>query len=311
MTNLTEILTLASSRLNIIVGIFLFIIGIIGNCLNIYVFTRPVYRNTTSGLYLLACSIASCIQIIHTLLFRILSDGFQVSIVKSNDYYCEIRNLIAAVGSLCAIYYPCWTSFDQFISTSRNSITRQNWSSKRFVSRVIFLTILFWFIIFLPNSIFTRALNNNCINNNKIIIYIYSYGITPISYVILPIILFTYFNIGIVKNLRDTPVFIVSNTNKRMARQVHRMLVPQLIILILSGVPFALQLLYSSATISTTKDANRIAIENLIGHITRLLFYLNYVSSFYIYILMSSEFRRIIQNLFHRQNIVLYHATQL
>jgi hypothetical protein len=82
-----------------------------------------------------------------------------------------------------------------------------------------------------------------------------------------------------------------------MARQVHRMLVPQLIILILSGLPFVSQTLYATATASIVKGTDRLAIENLIGQITRLLFYLNYISSFYIYVITSNEFRRIIQNI--------------
>jgi len=77
-----------------------------------------------------------------------------------------------------------------------------------------------------------------------------------------------------------------------MAKQVQRMLVPSLSILILSGIPFAIQTLYSTATALIMKNANRLAIENLLGQITRLLFYLNYVSSFYIYISMSNEFRK-------------------
>jgi hypothetical protein len=309
MTNLIEILTSASMWLNILVGIFIFIFGIIGNCLNIYVFTRNAYRNTTSVIYLLAFSVASCVQIINTLLPRILSNGFQISIVKSSDLYCQIANFISAIASLCAIAYPCWASFDQFVSTSRNAMTRANWSSKQFAYRAILYTILFWCIIFIPNCIYTRALDNTCISNNIIIINIYSFVITPITYIILPIIFVTYFNIGIVKNLRITPIVSVSNTNKRMAKQVRRMLMPQLIILILSGLPFAMQSIYSAATISTMKDADRIAIETLIGHITRLLFYLNYVSSFYIYILMSNEFRKIVRNLFRRKNIVSQNPT--
>jgi hypothetical protein len=285
------------------------VFGMIGNCLNIYIFTRHIYRNTTSVHYLLACSVASCIQLIHTLLLRILSDGFHIYIATSNHYYCRIRNLISAVTSLCGISYPCWASFGQFISTSRNAATRVRWSSKQFVNRAIFCTILFWLIVYLPNSIFTQASGTICIINNKIIIFTYSYVIIPITYCMLPVISFTYFNIGIVKNLRYTTAVLVSNSNKRMARHVQQMLVPQLIILILSGIPFTLQTLYSTSTIFISKDANRIAIENLISHITRLLFYLNYVSSFYIYALMSREFRTIVQSLFKKRNTSTSHTT--
>jgi hypothetical protein len=94
-----------------------------------------------------------------------------------------------------------------------------------------------------------------------------------------------------------------------MARQVLRMLVPQLIILIASGLPFTIQILYSAATRLITKGSNQQAIENLIVTITRLLFYLNYISSFYIYTLMSNEFRRIVFDLFYKETEIFPHGT--
>ena len=310
MSDLTNTLALIVQWLNIIVGILILTFGLVGNCLNVYVFTRHVYRNATAVHYLLAGSVASCIQLINTLLLRILTDGFYVVIGAWNDRYCQTHNLIAAVASLCAITYPCWASFDQFISTSRNPIIRLKWNSKRIVIPAIFLTMLFWLIISIPLNIFSRAFGSTCRSTYPITSFIYAYGVIPIGYGILPIILLIYSNIGIINNLRNAPVVIVSNVNRRMARQVHRMLVPQLIILILSGVPFILQTMYATATATMVKGTDRLAIENIIGHITRLFFYLNYISSFYIYILTSSEFRRIIQNLFyHRHNILSRHVT--
>lgn len=309
MTSLVDIFTLISIWLNILVGLSLFIFGIGGNCLIIYVFTRPIYRNTTSVIYLVAFSVASCIQIIHTLGPRILSDGFQVPIVKSNILYCQFRNIISSTASLCAISYPCWASFDQLILTSRNAATRLQWSSKRFAYRTIAATALFWFIVDLPLGIFTTAIGSVCTYSNSIVTIIYSYIIIPLVYGIIPTILFAYVNIRIVNNLRIAPIAIVSNTNKRMSKQVQRMLVPQLIVLILSGFPFAIQTVYATATAYTPKDATRVAIEPLIGHITRLLFYLNFVSAFYIYVVMSKEFRKVVKNLVYKQNIVSAHAS--
>jgi hypothetical protein len=94
-----------------------------------------------------------------------------------------------------------------------------------------------------------------------------------------------------------------------MARQVLRMLVPQLIILIASGLPFTIETLYSAATMLIKKGSNQQAIENLIVTITRLLFYLNYISSFYIYTLMSNEFRRIVFDLFDKETEIFPHGT--
>ena len=294
MENLSETLASIVVWLNIILGLLILVCGMIGNCGNIYVFSKPVYRKTNAGIYLLLASIASIIQLVHTLLPRILSDGFQIPIVQSNDRYCQSRFIISGVASLCGISYPCWASFDQFMCTSRNAIRRTRWNSKRFLYQSMIFTILFWLIVFLPGSILSKSSRTICTIANPLVNRIYAYGVVSISYCLLPITFLLYFNYGIVKNLCHAPVFTVTNTNKRMARQVHRMLVPQLIILILSGLPFISHTLYSTGTASIMKSQDRLAIENLIGHLTRLLFYLNYISSFYVHMLTSTEFRKII-----------------
>ena len=74
-------LILSAQWLNIIAGSLLFIFGVIGSLLTIYVFTRPTFQNASSVRYLLAGSIASLVQLIHTLLPRILTDGFDISSV--------------------------------------------------------------------------------------------------------------------------------------------------------------------------------------------------------------------------------------
>ncbi|CAF2947117.1 unnamed protein product [Rotaria sp. Silwood2] len=85
MTNLIETLILITTWLNIIVNIFMCILGIIITCLAIYVFTRHRFPNSISTVYLLACSIACCIQLIQTFLPYSLSSGVEVITINSNN----------------------------------------------------------------------------------------------------------------------------------------------------------------------------------------------------------------------------------
>jgi hypothetical protein len=90
-------------KLIIIVGIIMFIMGLIGNLLNICVFTawshsRRIgnYNNanlaSNSPLYLLASSIANLIFIIYPLLTRILFDGYQYKVTQDTVFiFCKIR----------------------------------------------------------------------------------------------------------------------------------------------------------------------------------------------------------------------------
>lgn len=305
MNTIVEDLILTSRLLNIFIGVPMFILGIVGNLLLMFIFTRSKFRYVSSVQYLLASTVTNSIQLLQTLLPRILSEGFAIALVKSNSSYCKVRNYIAAVVSLCSIFYLCWASFDQFISTSRNAHTRSSWTSKKFVIIAVFSTFIFLLIVHIPVIVFTEAIGESCTITNIFCIYVYAYGITPFTYTLFPMIIITYCSIGIVRNLKRSRFVGVIQMNKYLARQVRRMLIPQLIILIISGIPHSIQTVYSVATMSIEKHPIRIAVENVILNTVRLLFYLNYVGSFYIYVLMSSEIRHDFKKLFCQRTNIL------
>ncbi|CAF1172160.1 unnamed protein product [Rotaria sp. Silwood1] len=84
-----------TDKVMIILGISLYILGLIGNVLNICVFTLwsrserkvngniLINRTNNSSLYLLTSSCANLIQILYPLLINIIFDGFQYP--KTND----------------------------------------------------------------------------------------------------------------------------------------------------------------------------------------------------------------------------------
>ncbi|CAF1071130.1 unnamed protein product [Adineta ricciae] len=310
MSNIAPELVLTSRWLNIIAGIALFAFGLVGNCFNIYIFTRPRFRRAPSVQYLLAGSIANLIQLGQTLLPRILGDGFGIPIIQSSTIHCQIRLTLAAVATLCSISYPCWASFDHAVSTSQYASTRHYYTSKRFVYCAIFGTVFFWFIVYVPSTLHIRATKEVCAGSNYIITCIYSYGISPAAYSILPIALICYLNYRIVRNLQQMKrVNSIGVRNTRLVRQVRRMLIPQLIVLIISGIPFSIQTIYSVGTMAMSKDSVRQAAEGVILNLVRLLFYLNYVCSFYVYIVKSSEIRHECGKMFGKRYPILPQGT--
>ena len=87
-----------SHYLMIIVGILMFILGIIGNLLNICIFFRWSHPTNVSkdksnlstksngSLYLLVSSTSNLIIILYPLLTRIIFDGFQYSITEDSSF---------------------------------------------------------------------------------------------------------------------------------------------------------------------------------------------------------------------------------
>lgn len=66
----------------------------------------------------------------------------------------------------------------------------------------------------------------------------------------------------------------------------------------ISSIPYGIQFFYSAITLNLVKDKYRLAQENLFLHITRLSYYINFISAFYIYYISSKQIRLIIQRNF-------------
>ncbi|CAF0846430.1 unnamed protein product, partial [Rotaria sordida] len=179
------------------------ILGIFGAILTVLVFTkqRRFWRNPSIN-YLLAGAVMTGIHLPAIYLQSILVNGFGLGLFNTDDIACREHNYLLYMTTVAAISFPCWAAFDQYASTCRNASFRHRWSSIRIVRLTIICTIVFWTIVYLP-IIFVSGIVN-----------------------------------GTVRNLRG------ANDHRprgRLAKQVRRMLLPQLVVLVVSGVPFGFQ----------------------------------------------------------------------
>ena len=120
-----------------------------------------------------------------------------------------------------------------------------------------------------------------------------TYVFTPLVYGLGPAGVITYCTLGTVQNLRLSNI---RKSNEKLTKQVRAMLMPQLIILAISGIPFGFQGVYLEITSGNTKDAFQIALENFFGQVILIFYHFNYVFTFYIYLYKSSEFRKALKN---------------
>jgi hypothetical protein len=66
----------------------------------------------------------------------------------------------------------------------------------------------------------------------------------------------------------------------------------------ISSIPYGIQFVYAAITLNLTKDKYRLAQENLFLQITRLSYYINFISAFYIYYISSQQIRSVIKHHF-------------
>ncbi|CAF1259822.1 unnamed protein product [Adineta steineri] len=260
--------------LNYIFAIPMLILGITGSILIVIVITQKrTFRQNTNLTYLLAGAIMTGIHLPTIYIQMILVYGFNVSLMNTNEAACREHTYLRYVTTVAAISFPCWAAFDQYVGTSRSAIIRKRWGSLRVVRIVIVCTVIFWFLFYIPVIFFTGITNGVCNFKPSLYTTLNTYIFTPLVYGLGP----------------------VGRSHEKLAKQVRAMLIPQLIILAISGIPFGFQNIYLDITSHIAKDAKRIAIENFLGQVVLIFYHFNYVFTFYIYVYKSSEFRKVLK----------------
>lgn len=64
----------------------------------------------------------------------------------------------------------------------------------------------------------------------------------------------------------------------------------------ISSIPYGIQFFYAAITLNWKKDRRRLAEEHFVLQMTRLSYYVNFVSSFYIFYISSEQIRQIVRN---------------
>ena len=287
-------INLLTNLLNYIFAIPFLILGVIGSVFTIIVFTRgrSFRRNTTTN-YLLAGAIVTGIYLPTGYIQVILVYGFDISLLNTSNAACREYTYLRYVTTVAAISFPCWAAFDQFACTSRQAAFRNRWSTRRAARIIIVSDVVFWIIIYIPSIFYSKIINGVCALKPGAYARFNTYVFTPIVYGIGPAVVIIYCTRGTIKHLRST---IIRSYNQRLVKQVRAMIVPQLVILAISGIPFGFQGIYLDITSSVEKDAERMALERFFGQVITIFYHFNYVFTFYIYFYISSEVRKVLRH---------------
>jgi hypothetical protein len=281
--------------LNYVMAIPFLVLGIIGAILTVIIFTRQrLFWRNASITYLLAGATMTGIHLPLIYTQSILVHGFGLGIFNSNNMACREHNYLLYMTTVAAISFPCWAAFDQYASTSRNARFRNHWSSIRVVRWAIIGTVIFWSIAYLPIIFVSGIVDGACVLQKGVYTRLSNYFLTPLVYSVGPLTIMTIFTFGTIRNLRSIQGI---QRQDHLTKQVRRMLIPQLIVLGISGIPFGFEGIYLELTNGIEKDDFRLALETFFSQLILLLFHCNYVCPFYIYLYMSSEVRKDFKNL--------------
>jgi hypothetical protein len=166
-------------------------------------------------------------------------------------------------------------------------------------------TIIVWMIIAIPTLIFTlpmqlangkRVCASSSASWSKVLIYfinIVGYGMFPWFFMSL----FGCLTLRNIRNIRRQRIHPLPHAAlvrmTRVDKQLTSILFWQILICLVSSIPYCIQIIYDSVTQSISKTADRQAKENLSLQVVRLAFYFNYISMFYVNYVSSSIFRQL------------------
>ena len=107
-------------------GLFFLLMGLIGNGINIYVFsTTRVYRKTPCTFYFLVASIVNIIYILFNFTTRIVGNIYGIDFSNMSMIWCKTRQFLLYFLSLVTLTCSCLATIDQFLVTSRSVDLRQ------------------------------------------------------------------------------------------------------------------------------------------------------------------------------------------
>ncbi|CAF1459203.1 unnamed protein product [Adineta steineri] len=281
-------------------GMSLYGFGLVGGLLNTYVFSQSSLRSNPCCLFLLALNIVDILHIHNSLLIRVLQVGFRWDPIAIFPFICQLRYYIGYVLITLYMIFLTFASCERYASTCNRQSQWRRFSKPKNVSYTILGCIIICCLVclFIPFC-YSVTHGSACTVQNSICTTLTAvYTLIVIGFV--PPIFVTIFAWLTVRNLRiiryrsrSAPISYKTYLRIKDANeQFTSMLFMQIVIMLISSIPYASLMIYQLSTRHINKSPVRIAWEQLISQSIHLLIYLNYVSSAYIYLGTSPMYRQ-------------------
>ncbi|CAF1384188.1 unnamed protein product [Adineta steineri] len=291
-------------------AICLFFFGAVGNTLSIYVLTRPTFRSNSCACYLLASTLSGCGSVYINIPLRLLQQGYGIDAHAYSIPVCQFLNYI----QICIRALPIW--FVVLASIDRSSsVTLRGWSNIRVAYRVIPITVVFVFLIYIhePFNVTLVLPQRMCLFATST--YRLFFGIWDlIFWSSIPTSCMLCFGLLTIRHIRQgmrrvQALNTQNHSRRRQSKTDHQliqMLLIQSFVLCSTTIVLSIGNLYISITsINMVKTALQTAED------TYLLIVLNWVATagpcmnFYLFILSSQLFRHELINLLRWRQPVL------
>ena len=274
-----------------------FLLGFIGNLLNIAVFCRKHLRTNSCSIYFISTSIFNFLVIFFGIIPTIYTSYSSYDYSSYSSAYCKFRSYIVHVLLMISRSSVALACIDRFALCSPNVHIRAL-NQRHIAIRLVIGACCLWLLI--PCHIIILAdiqmPERRCGAGG---IYSIIYGIYAAIVTAIPLIIMIVFSSLATRNLRHIRARVHSNISTSANRirkhdvQFILILISEVIIYFLSTILFPVYSIYAAVTSSISKSSDRLAIEEFLRYLTlSFLVYVNSCSIFYIHLLASKAFRQ-------------------
>jgi hypothetical protein len=268
-------------QLTIYCGSILLILGVVGNGINVLVFSSVRnYRTTPCTFYFLISSIYNLAYITINLISRIIATGFGMDLTRTSTSWCKIRQFCLPFLSLISLTCSCLATIDQYFVTSQSANLRR-FSNIKWSHRIVIIVMIIWFLHGISYLLFYNIspITATCVNTNTIFaVYVTIYLLVLLC--VVPVSVTLLFGYLAYRNIHLTRVL----AEQQADRQLVRMALIQVVLIFISAVPFGTNYIYGLITSGVSKDANRLMIESFALTIFLLLSYFYYAVCLLFYV---------------------------
>ncbi|CAF1260427.1 unnamed protein product [Adineta ricciae] len=280
----------------------IFVLGIFGNIVNILVFTRlKLFRGNRCAFYLTVESIVNIYLICLVEVLILVSDIAQINLANTSVIWCKLQTTLGQPARLFIGSIICFEALDQYLSTHYRLHLRQ--LSTFALAQISIIAVSFvWILQSIPYIIFYDIVPSfGCIITNQSLVYYYSYVYYIFLNGLLPICTASVFSLLAYRNVRHIIRRQLAIERRRLDRQMTAMIFARVIMFVVLSLPYTIFRIYllnlNGLVIGTIHNA----INQLVTVLVNALLSCNFSLSFYVFVTISSRFRRQVRQLLLRQ----------
>lgn len=291
-------------KLSQIVNPILIVFGIIGNLLNIIILNERHIRISPCSIYFLSLSINNLFYSSILMIYNYLLDVYKFDPAAYSNIFCKLISYLLNVTPQLSVFYIVLASIDRYFSSSSNVGIRRL-SNKKMSIYLLSIVTLYTFLMMI-GILITFDLRNDglgCTSRSDSLFNQIFLIIEVTQYVILCPLLLLIFGFLTIENTRKL-MFMRRrlSVHRRTEKQLSKMLIVQVLTHLILVLPFCTMFLMLIIPIEFRLTFRFYIIYTL----TKIPFYLTFISPFFLYILSAKiyrdEFQRILFKLnpFHR-----------